>query len=146
VLEGHLFAASLEELTVLWLPGDRAHAALGADDGQVGRPRRSWNIILFSSCNVSCPCSTHSAKINRRSIFLFGFLTLMLLIFQAGWAVTRAINQGYFPNLWPFNLMSLGESSLWFNALVQVIFSLNIGSGIMPVVTGKFLYKSDAVK
>jgi solute carrier family 6 (neurotransmitter transporter), invertebrate len=147
VLEGHLLAASLEELAVLWLVGDRAHAALGADDGQVSDPLTlSYFKSFKTSLNLLYPFSTHSAKINRRSIFLFGFLTLMLLIFQSGWEVTRAINQGYFPNLWPLNVVSLGDSSLWFNALVQVIFSLNIGAGIMPVVTGKFLYKSDAVK
>jgi hypothetical protein len=50
VLEGHLLAASLEELVVLWLVGDRAHAALGADDGQVSD---SLTLSYFKSSKTS---------------------------------------------------------------------------------------------
>ncbi|XP_055529027.1 sodium- and chloride-dependent neutral and basic amino acid transporter B(0+) isoform X2 [Wyeomyia smithii] len=90
--------------------------------------------------------STHSGKINRRSIYLFGFLALLLLIFETGWEVTKAINDSYLPELWPFYPESFADSTVWFNALVQVIYSLNIGIGAVPVITGKFLYKGDAIK
>lgn len=79
-------------------------------------------------------------------IFLLGFCTMVLLVFQTGWDVTRSINEQKFPRLWGFNYRELTESTIWFNALVQVIFSLNIGVGALPVLTGKFLYKGDAVK
>lgn len=39
-----------------------------------------------------------------------------------------------------------GNSAIWFDALVQVLFSTNIGIGLLPVVTGKFMYKGDAVR
>lgn len=42
--------------------------------------------------------------------------------------------------------MPLASSAIWFNALVQVLYSTSIGFGILPVLTGKFLYKGDAVK
>ncbi|XP_063701722.1 sodium-dependent nutrient amino acid transporter 1 [Culicoides brevitarsis] len=90
--------------------------------------------------------STHSSKANRRMIFFLGFCTMVLLVFQTGWDVTRSINEQKFPQLWPFNHKLLAESTIWFNALVQVVFSLNIGVGALPVLTGKFLYKGDAVK
>lgn len=48
--------------------------------------------------------------------------------------------------LWPFDPTLLGNSTIWFNALVQVICSTNIGVGAWPVLTGKFLYKGDAVR
>lgn len=38
------------------------------------------------------------------------------------------------------------DSGIWFDALVQVLFSTNIGIGLLPVVTGKFIYKGDAVR
>lgn len=90
--------------------------------------------------------STHSAKINRRSIFVLGFLTLILLTFETGWEITRSINDQVIPKIWPFDYDSLPNSVIWFNALLQVIFSTNIGVGALPVITGKFLYKGDAVK
>lgn len=71
---------------------------------------------------------------------------MLLLIFNTGWDVTRTINEQKYPSMWPFNYHLLTESTIWFNALVQVIFSLNIGIGALPVLTGKFLYKGDAVK
>lgn len=94
---------------------------------------------------ISMVC-THSGKINRRSIYLFGFVALTLLIFETGWEVTKAINEQYLPELWPFHPESFADSTVWFNALVQVIYSLNIGFGAVPVLTGKFLYKGDAIK
>uniref|UniRef100_A0A336MYS6 CSON006556 protein n=1 Tax=Culicoides sonorensis TaxID=179676 RepID=A0A336MYS6_CULSO len=90
--------------------------------------------------------STHSSKANRRMMFLLGFCTMVLLIFQTGWDVTRSINEQNFPTFWSFNYGLLTQSTIWFNALVQVVFSLNIGVGALPVLTGKFLYKGDAVK
>ena len=48
--------------------------------------------------------------------------------------------------MWPFDYNILKNSTIWFNALVQVIFSTNIGFGALPVITGKYLYKGDAVR
>lgn len=48
--------------------------------------------------------------------------------------------------MWPFNYNNFNDSTIWFNALVQVIFSTNIGIGALPVLSGKFLYKGDAVR
>ena len=48
--------------------------------------------------------------------------------------------------MWPFRLDFLRQSSTWFYALVQVIFSTQIGVGVLPVMTGKFLYKGDAIR
>lgn len=48
--------------------------------------------------------------------------------------------------VWPFDQSSLLDSSIWFSALIQVIFSTGIGFGVWPVLTGKFLYKGDAVR
>lgn len=105
-----------------------------------------FRLQLDSCWLTNYRCSTHSGKINRRSIYLFGFLALVLLIFETGWEVTKAINDEYVPGLWPFYPESFADSTLWFNALVQVIYSLNIGIGAVPVITGKFLYKGDAIK
>ncbi|XP_050073671.1 sodium- and chloride-dependent neutral and basic amino acid transporter B(0+) isoform X2 [Anopheles maculipalpis] len=101
------------------------------------------SLILLWVISMVC---THSGKINRRSIYLFGFVALVVLIFETGWEVTKAINEQYFPDLWPFHPESFADSTVWFNALVQVIYSLNIGFGAVPVLTGKFLYKGDAIK
>ncbi|XP_053689546.1 sodium- and chloride-dependent neutral and basic amino acid transporter B(0+) isoform X2 [Sabethes cyaneus] len=101
------------------------------------------SLILLWVISMVC---THSGKINRRSIYLFGFLALLLLVFETGWEVTKAINDSYLPELWPFYPESFADSTVWFNALVQVIYSLNIGIGAVPVITGKFLYKGDAIK
>uniref|UniRef100_A0A182WLZ6 Sodium/chloride dependent transporter n=1 Tax=Anopheles minimus TaxID=112268 RepID=A0A182WLZ6_9DIPT len=100
------------------------------------------SLILLWVISMVC---THSGKINRRSIYLFGFVALTLLIFETGWEVTKSINEQYFPDLWPFHPESFADSTVWFNALVQVIYSLNIGFGAVPVLTGKFLYKGDAI-
>lgn len=90
--------------------------------------------------------STHSSRINRRSLLMFGILTLGLLLFQTGWQVTTTIQTSFFPEIWPFRLDILSQSSTWFYALVQVIFSTQIGVGAIPVMTGKFLYKGDAIR
>jgi solute carrier family 6 (neurotransmitter transporter) len=71
---------------------------------------------------------------------------MILLFFQTGWEVTRTIRDRRFPEMWPFNLTIFMESSTWFYALIQVLLSLNVGVGVVPVVTGKFLYKGDAIK
>lgn len=96
-----------------------------------------WVIAMFSA---------HSGKVLRRAIFLFGFLGLSCLLFVTIWAVTKSISNNYFPNMWKFRDTIFSDSAVWFNALVQVIFSTNIGIGALPVLTGKFLYKGDAVK
>ncbi|XP_055602523.1 sodium-dependent proline transporter isoform X2 [Uranotaenia lowii] len=101
------------------------------------------SLILLWVISMVC---THSGKINRRSIYFFGFLALLLLVFETGWEVTKAINEEYIPELWPFYPESFADSTVWYNALIQVIYSLNIGIGAVPVITGKFLYKGDAVK
>lgn len=48
--------------------------------------------------------------------------------------------------MWPFRVDMLWQSSTWFYALIQVIFSTQIGVGAIPVMTGKFLYKGDAIR
>lgn len=77
-------------------------------------------------------------------------MTLILLAFQTGWEITQIVSnkkESPFAMLWKnFDESVLGGSSIWFNALVQVLFSTNIGTGVLPVVTGKFLYKGDAVR
>lgn len=90
--------------------------------------------------------STHSSRINRRSLLMLGVLTMGLLLFQTGWQVTTAFRDGLYPDLWPFRMDILGQSSTWFYALIQVIFSTQIGVGAIPVMTGKFLYKGDATR
>lgn len=77
---------------------------------------------------------------------MFGFITITLLLFQTGWQVTSTIQHHSMPEIWPFRLDIFQHSSTWFYALIQVIFSTNIGVGAIPVMTGKFLYKGDAVR
>lgn len=77
---------------------------------------------------------------------MFGIITLILLMFQTGWQVTNTIQDRFFPDMWPFRLDVLYQSSTWFYALIQVIFSTQIGVGAIPVMTGKFLYKGDAIR
>ncbi|KAH8378978.1 hypothetical protein KR009_002375 [Drosophila setifemur] len=89
---------------------------------------------------------THNAKILRRSLFTYGLSGLLLLCCLTGWEVRNAFNRHYFPELWSFDGSLLAESNIWFNALMQVLFSLNCGFGALPMVTGKFLYKGDAVR
>lgn len=138
--------SSVAKFPLLWTAGVEFDTFVGHFHG----------VVSFDIKTSSCPSvilieigrfsSTHSAKINRRSIYLFGFLALILLVFQTGWEVTKAINEEYVPELWPFYPESFADSTVWFNALVQVIYSLNIGIGAIPVLTGKFLYKGDAIK
>lgn len=89
---------------------------------------------------------THNAKILRRSTFVYGLSGLVLLCSLTGWEVRNSFNKHYFPELWHFDSSLLVESNIWFNALMQVLFSLNCGFGALPMVTGKFLYKGDAVR
>lgn len=70
----------------------------------------------------------------------------MLLVFQTGWSVTQFIGKNAEIEAWPFRESSLLDSAMWFNALLQVIYSTSIGFGVWPVITGKFLYKGDAVR
>lgn len=90
--------------------------------------------------------STHSSRINRRSLLMFGTLTFGLILFQTGWQVTSTIQDGFFPDIWPFRSDILHQSSTWFYALIQVILSTQIGVGAIPVMSGKFLYKGDAIR
>jgi solute carrier family 6 (neurotransmitter transporter), invertebrate len=77
---------------------------------------------------------------------MFGLITIGLLMFQTGWQVTNTFQDRFFPDIWPFQVDVLWQSSTWFYALIQVVFSTQIGVGAIPVVTGKFLYKGDAVR
>ncbi|KAJ6640707.1 Sodium- and chloride-dependent glycine transporter 2 [Pseudolycoriella hygida] len=90
--------------------------------------------------------NTYSSKTLRRSIVMIGFCTLILLVFQTGWSVTHFIGKNILIEVWPFRESSLLDSALWFSALLQVIYSTSIGFGVWPVITGKFLYKGDAVR
>lgn len=58
----------------------------------------------------------------------------------------NSFSRHYFPELWGFDSTLLAESNIWFNALMQVLFSVNGGFGALPMLTGKFLYKGDAVR
>ncbi|XP_026847795.1 sodium-dependent nutrient amino acid transporter 1 isoform X1 [Drosophila persimilis] len=89
---------------------------------------------------------THNAKILRRSLFVYGLSGLVLLCALTGWEVRNSFSRHYFPELWGFDPTLLLESNIWFNALMQVLFSLNCGFGALPMITGKFLYKGDAVR
>lgn len=94
--------------------------------------------------------STYSGKTLRRTIITFGLLALALLTFQTGWETSQIINekktQPFIESFLQFDANALLNSTLWFNALLQVLFSTNIGVGILPVATGKYLYKGDAVR
>lgn len=104
-------------------------------------------VPLSNSCVIN---STYSGKTIRRSIISIGLVALVLLAFQTGWEITQIISnkkETPFTDLWrKFDESTLGDNAIWFNALIQVLFSTNIGTGILPVVTGKFLYKGDAVR
>ncbi|XP_055841037.1 sodium- and chloride-dependent neutral and basic amino acid transporter B(0+) [Episyrphus balteatus] len=96
-----------------------------------------WMTVMFC---------THNAKVYRRISFFFGLIGFALLCSLTSWEVHTSLERQYFPELWPFKETLLLDSSIWFNALVQVIYATNIGFGALPVVTGKFLYKGDAVR
>lgn len=76
--------------------------------------------------------------------------SLALLAFLSGWNVADFINRDtssvLIAEMWPFDPTPLTNSTIWFSALVQVLYSTNIGVGVWPVLTGKFLYKGDAVR
>lgn len=90
--------------------------------------------------------ATHSGKILRRAIYLFGIIGLSLLLLETGWDIAKSIDKNIIPRVNPAVYETLADSSLWFSALVQVILSTQIGVGAVPVLTGKYLYKGDAVK
>ena len=78
---------------------------------------------------------------------MFGLGTFGLLLFQLGWQIKNTIEEDKLdPEFWPINFSILAQSSTWFYALVQVILSTQIGVGAIPVMTGKFLYKGDAIR
>ncbi|KAH8365630.1 hypothetical protein KR093_002892 [Drosophila rubida] len=89
---------------------------------------------------------THNGKILRRSLFVYGLVGLALLCILTGWEVRNSFSRHYFPQLWKYDSSLLAESNIWFNALTQVLFSVNCGFGAMPMLTGKFLYKGDAAR
>ncbi|XP_013100306.1 sodium- and chloride-dependent GABA transporter 1 isoform X2 [Stomoxys calcitrans] len=91
---------------------------------------------------------THNGRVLRRVLFIFGLTGFALLCCLTAWEVHNTLDRPvpYFPELWDFAKEYLFESHLWFNALMQVIFSLNCGFGVLPMITGKFLYKGDAVR
>lgn len=51
----------------------------------------------------------------------------MLLVFQTGWSVAHFIGKNILIEVLPFRESSLMDSALWFNALLQVIYSTGIG-------------------
>lgn len=94
--------------------------------------------------------STYSAKTLRRSIIIIGIVTLGLLIFETGWEATKVVNSKKDP---PINITAITiehilplNGDIWYDALVQVLLSTNIAIGVLPVFTGKFIYKGDAVR
>lgn len=73
-----------------------------------------------------------------------------LLIFETGWEATKAVNSKKDPQI---NITSITienilpfKGDIWYDALVQVLLSTNIAVGVLPVITGKFIYKGDAVR
>lgn len=90
--------------------------------------------------------ATHSGKILRRAIYFFGVIGLSLLLLETGWDIAKSVDKNLIPTVLPAEYGILADSSLWFSALVQVVFSTQVGIGAIPVLTGKFLYKGDAVK
>ncbi|XP_023296451.2 sodium-dependent nutrient amino acid transporter 1 isoform X1 [Lucilia cuprina] len=91
---------------------------------------------------------THNGRVLRRVLFIFGLLGFLLLCCLTGWEIHNSLDKitPYFPPLYGFTKEYLYESNLWFSALMQVIFALNCGFGVLPMITGKFLYKGDAVR
>ncbi|KAM7355172.1 solute carrier family member bloated tubules isoform 1-T2 [Cochliomyia hominivorax] len=91
---------------------------------------------------------THNGRVLRRVLFIFGLLGFLLLCCVTGWEIYNTLDKPtpYFPPLYGFVKEYLYESNLWFSALMQVIFALNCGFGVLPMITGKFLYKGDAVR
>lgn len=94
---------------------------------------------------VSVICS-HNAKIFRRITFFTGLLTFALLVATTGWEIDRTLRKTGFPEWWIFNENLFAESTIWFDGLIQVLFGTYIGFGALPVMTGCFLYKGDAVR
>ncbi|TMW47312.1 hypothetical protein DOY81_007604 [Sarcophaga bullata] len=91
---------------------------------------------------------THNGRVLRRVLFTFGLLGFLLLCCITGLEIHNSLDKitPYFPPLYGFTKEYLYESNLWFSALMQVIFALNCGFGVLPMLTGKFLYKGDAVR
>lgn len=94
--------------------------------------------------------STYSAKTLRRSIIIVGLVTLALLILETGWEATKAVNSKKDPQI-TITSISIEDilplnGDIWYDALVQVLLSTNIAIGVLPVITGKFIYKGDAVR
>lgn len=95
--------------------------------------------------------STYSGKTLRRSIIVIGLVSLGLLIFQTGWEATKAVYSSKKDHEVTITSITISDilpmnGDIWFDALVQVLFSTNIGIGLLPVITGKFIYKGDAVR
>ncbi|XP_031620612.1 sodium- and chloride-dependent GABA transporter 1 isoform X2 [Contarinia nasturtii] len=107
----------------------------------------SMSLIVVWTLAAAC---TYSAKTLRRSIIIVGLVSLGLLIFETGWEATKAVNS---EKDLPIPITSITiehilpiNSDIWYDALVQVLLSSNIAIGVLPIVTGKFIYKGDAVR
>lgn len=81
---------------------------------------------------------------------MVGLLTLPVLVFQMGWETAKILNKkkeiSFTISMNTLSDFVSFDSNIWFSALLQVIFSTNIGIGALPVLTGKFIYKGDAVR
>lgn len=90
---------------------------------------------------------TINKRITIRTIIVFGLSALGLLIFQITWQLNNIYNnESLWPQLWPFNFSTLMQSSSWFNALVQVLLSTQIGTGSIPLIIGKLVHKGKILK
>lgn len=106
----------------------------------------TMSLVVLWILSMIC---TYSSKTLRRSIMILGGLALAVLTFLTGWSITAAIDDQSIlkiPLLFDTTFAVFADSDIWFDALVQVIFSTMIGVGVMPVLTGKYLYKGDAVQ
>lgn len=73
-------------------------------------------------------------------------ITLLLLSLLTGWEIVDFILKKSVVQIWQLKDRDFLNPSLWFNALTQLLLSLHIGSGTLPVLTGKHLTKSDAIR
>uniref|UniRef100_A0A1B0C4T3 Transporter n=1 Tax=Glossina palpalis gambiensis TaxID=67801 RepID=A0A1B0C4T3_9MUSC len=82
------------------------------------------------------------------SICFCDYQRVLLLCIITVWELHNSLGktEPYFPQLWPFTEQNLRDSNLWFSALMQIVFAMNCGFGILPMLTGKYLYKGDAVR
>lgn len=99
---------------------------------------------------------TYSSRCLRRCCYALGATAFALLCGLVGWSAVDLLGSSsdaaealaaLLRTLRPFDGgQQLGDSDIWFAAVVQVCCSTGIGVGVWPVLTGKFLYKGDAVR